>query len=373
MASITKQKNGGKVVQFFLREDSGRKSLYLGRASMEFAREMKRTVEALLRAKVEQTVPDHSVLDWVRRLDRKLRKKLFGFGLIEQPAEERAADEEAKKAAKPRLGAFLADYFARRIDVKPATKEIWGQAKRNLLEFFNEERTLESITEGDAEDFARHLAVSGLASMTVHKRLQFAKQFFTDARKRRLIPSNPFSEVKSKGIINRNRHRFIPREDATLLLSACPNLDWRVIISLARYGGLRCPSEVLSLKLEDIDWARKRIRIYSPKTEHHVGKESREIPLFPELEPVLLEAAESTPEGAVYVVNERLRIAAVGPSGWRNCNLRTQFERIIRRGRVAALAEDFFTPCGLPGKRSWHSSTPCTSSPHGWATLRRSR
>ena len=56
----------------------------------------------------------------------------------------------------------------------------------------------------------------------------------------------------------------------------------------------------------------------------------RVIPLFPELVQPLREAAEQTPDGAVYVVS-RHRSQANGPDGWRNCNLRTQFEKMIRR------------------------------------------
>jgi hypothetical protein len=39
----------------------------------------------------------------------------------------------------------------------------------------------------------------------------------------------------------------------------------------------------------------------------------------------------SPPVGAVYVVNERFRKAANGPKGWRNCNLRTTFLKIVKR------------------------------------------
>jgi hypothetical protein len=54
--------------------------------------------------------------------------------------------------------------------------------------------------------------------------------------------------------------------------------------------------------------------------------------LFPELAAVLTEAFEAAPEGAVYVVADNTyREAADTLGGWRNCNLRTQFGRIIER------------------------------------------
>ncbi len=69
----------------------------------------------------------------------------------------------------------------------------------------------------------------------------------------------------------------------------------------------------------------------SPKTEHHRGKDTRTILLFPELRPFLEEAFDAAPEGAVYAVDERFRASAQGPGGWRGCKLRTTILKIIRR------------------------------------------
>lgn len=74
--------------------------------------------------------------------------------------------------------------------------------------------------------------------------------------------------------------------------------------------------------------AKRVIQVQSPKTEHHPGKESRALPLFPELLPYLNESYAADPE-AVYVVDERYRKAAMGPAGWRNINLGTQMKRIL--------------------------------------------
>jgi hypothetical protein len=84
------------------------------------------------------------------------------------------------------------------------------------------------------------------------------------------------------------------------------------------------------LRWQDVDWDKRRIVVPSPKTAAQ-GKESRVIPLFPELQSVLEEAWEVTPERAVYVVDERYRKSANTKTGWRNCNLRTTFEKIVKR------------------------------------------
>ena len=115
------------------------------------------------------------------------------------------------------------------------------------------------------------------------------------------------------------------------MLDACPNHHWRTIVALSRFGGLRCPSEALSLRWQDVDWGSERIIVQSPKTEHHPGKGSRTIPLFSELRPILEEAFEIAPDGAEYVVGGEYRKSSLTASGWRNCNLRTQFLRIVKR------------------------------------------
>jgi hypothetical protein len=75
--------------------------------------------------------------------------------------------------------------------------------------------------------------------------------------------------------------------------------------------------------------------------EHHPGKETRVIPLFGELRPILTEAFEAAPDGAEYVVGGGYREVANTPGGWKNCNLRTQFLRLIRRAGLVAWQRPF--------------------------------
>jgi integrase len=157
---------------------------------------------------------------------------------------------------------------------------------------------------------------------------------FRSMVRNKVISENPFADVKSSAAGIRDRQRFVTRDEILRVLDACPNHHWRSIVALARYGGLRCPSEVLSLRWQDVDWDTGRIVVQSPKTEHHAGQATRTIPLFPELRPILCEAFDLAPDGAVYVVDEKFRKAAMGPGGWANANLRTTFEKIVRRAGI---------------------------------------
>ena len=168
--------------------------------------------------------------------------------------------------------------------------------------------------------------------MTIKRRLQFANMVFRAMVKHRIIERNPFGDVSIKASMDKGRQHFITADETKRLVECAPNWEWRTIIGLCRFAGARCLSEVLTLRWENVDWERNRIRLTSPKTEYHPGKESRLIPRFPTIRPFLEEAFELVPDGTEFVIaDDKYRKAAQGPAGWRNCNLRMQFKRIIQR------------------------------------------
>lgn len=319
MASIVNDPGGRRRIQF-VAPDGKRPSIRLGKCSQRSAESVKYRVEQLLECLNLNRPMETDLAQWVKDLEPPLAKKLANVGLIPKP--------EGKTATT--LGPFIQSYVKGRVDVKPATKEVWRQGENGLIEFFGAEKPIGEVTPGDADNYKRHLIGKKLAPMTVRKRLQFATMIFRAAMRRRLIPESPFADVSIKASMP-DRSRFITSEETARMLAVCPNHHWRAIVALARYGGLRCPSEVLSVRWQDIDWENERIVVQSPKTEHHPGKECRTIPLFPELRPILEECFEL----AVYVVDERMRASAQGKAGWRNCNLRTTFKKIVQRAGLA--------------------------------------
>src|SRR5262249_5006701 len=125
-----------------------------------------------------------------------------------------------------------------------------------------------------------------------------------------------FAEIKPGSMSNETRLYFIDRETTEKLIAAAPNAEWRLIIALARWGGLRTPSEPLALTWDDVKWDQGKLRIDSPKTGE------RWIPLFPELRPHLDEAWYAAETGAKYVITK---------SREPGVNWRTTFKKIITR------------------------------------------
>ena len=111
-----------------------------------------------------------------------------------------------------------------------------------------------------------------------------------------MLSENPFRKVKTGSEANDQRHYEVTAEIAADVIAECPDDDWRLIFALARYCGLRCPSEVLTLKWSDVLWDQKKLRIDAPKTG------LRFCPIFPELAPILEAAFDAAPDGATFCV-----------------------------------------------------------------------
>jgi integrase len=316
MASLTTNKKTGSRILQFINPHGKRKTIHLGPIPKRDAEEFKRKLELLLAARLSQLAPERHVSEWLAGLGLTMLKKLVATGALspEQPA--------AREATTDRLGEFLDAYELKRTDVGKGTTNSYKQTSGLLNEYFGRNKPLKDVTEGDADEFRAWL-LTKVGDNTARRHCGRAKQFFRAAHRKKLIAENPFGDMKGTSVReNRSREYFLSLEDSLAVLDACPDLQWRLIFALARFGGLRTPSETLLLKLADVDWARNKIRITSPKTAHHEGHEERFIPIFPELRPLLLEAAEAAEPGTEYFITKHRQP---------NCNLRTQFERIIKR------------------------------------------
>ncbi len=298
MASITEISPTDRRIQF-TDPNGKRKTIYFGKIPKKNLESILAHVEALNTAKISSQPVRRETAVWLEELSPKIKEKLAKAGLIENEAPQ----------ARLTLNDFLEVYF-KRPDVKESTKRAWGNARLSLFGFFKPDRLLSSITPADAKDFERWLTTPAgrtarydgaekgepLALNTRRKRCRVIRQFFADAVERGYIDVNPFAKVKGTLVKNPERQKFITREETARLLEVCPNSQWRLLVALARFGALRCPSETHSLTWGHIDWEKKRIRVPSPKTAD-TGRPFREIPLFPELAPFLETAFDECPEG----------------------------------------------------------------------------
>jgi integrase len=303
-----------------------RQTIRFGKVPRRIAETAKLKIESLLAARIAGQPIDSTTAAWLDAIGDAIHAKLARAGLVE-PREKIAA-------ASWTLGEFLDRYFDTLGDQKRMTRVMYDRARRLLEEFFGKDRRIDSIGEEDAADYKAWLLkptktrkACSAASASVD--LRRARQFFKVAVRRQAISRNPFEEVRCGSQSNPARKAFVTRETIEAVIEACPDAEWRLIFALARYAGLRIPSELEDLKWTDVNWSKNRFTVRVPKKAHIAGHEERVIPIFAELRPYFDEAFEAAAEKAgdyaVYVV----------PRARGNRNLRRYADQIVARAGVA--------------------------------------
>lgn len=330
MASIrTEAANGRRAIQFSDR-DGVRRTIRLGKVTKRDAEQAKRYIEAMLSAQLAGTALDRQTSLWLAEVGDRIHDRLARVGLCEP--RETARETDVEKPAEVTLCEFLSQYLAMRSTVTDSTRLVWGHVVRNLESCFGAKRVLPEFTKGDGVRFREFLAKQKLAASTQRKRMGFASQFFAQAKDDGLLTVNPFADVEMDGRADESRQKYVPDTDIVRIMDCCPDWGWRLLIALARYGGLRHPSETTQLRWEDIDWQRGTFRVVSPKTARY-GKGSREVPVFESLRPFLVEAFEQAEEGSIYVLPGSLREGSN--------NQRTTLQKVVRRAGLDPIPKMF--------------------------------
>ncbi len=233
----------------------------------------------------------------------------------------------------------LTEAFVARSTSKPATVQSFQQTLDSLTAFFGAGKPVDAITAEDAEKWRawvvrdkkgsgrrkkkRTTSDNRLAAATVAKRVGVAKQVFKAAIRWGWLAKNPFADLRSGSQSNPARARYVSLETIRDILGACPSVDWRLLVALARLAGLRCPSEIGALTWGDINWEKGRLTVLAKKTEHHGGEHAvRVVPISPTLRAILEDGFEQAEAGATLVVPMAAR---------KRVNLRTHLERIIAK------------------------------------------
>lgn len=200
-------------------------------------------------------------------------------------------------------------YAARKSELMPKTLESHQQTGKYLLEFFGEAKRIDQITKADARDFKTALANGDLKHITKRKKelkltsvdinIRNARTIFSFAAKDDIIAFNPFTGLSESTKATRKWHYVTPDEYQKLVDNAPPKL--KLLISLCRLAGLR-RGEGLSLEWVDVDFDKNRLTVIAGDTWQPKDKDSRVIPICPELLSILTEAHQNAPDGSQLVI-----------------------------------------------------------------------
>ncbi|MFL5329873.1 MAG: tyrosine-type recombinase/integrase [Gemmataceae bacterium] len=334
MASLIKRKNGTREIQFKNPITSKPSAVRLGHGTLSHARTVKSHVEELISAKIKGARVADETCRWLRdKAHDDLHRKLEQVGLVEP----RAVD------TTPTIGEYAKLFLDSKPHIKASTRRTFKVALDRMTAAIGPELRLSAVTEEMVLSAIHRLKTTNYSTKPdkekkysaafIAKLITIAKAMFRMAVRRGVVAKSPLEYVVSGSQVNKARNQFIPAETVRKLIESLTDVEWKLAVALARWGGLRIPSELFALKWDHILWDQDRIILPTPKLEHLPGRESRLVPIFPEIKPFLDAAWDALGDkGAVYLT-PRLRTM----SG----NLGTMLDKFIRRAGLETWPRTF--------------------------------
>jgi len=195
-----------------------------------------------------------------------LRKKKSGIDQIEPP---RAIGFED----------FTRQYLENYAEKKKSKKTYYHQV--NGLKKFFSGKMLNSITVDDIEAYQKK-RTEEVSVSTVNRELALISGIFTYAIKKRRALFNPVRQVERDEEDPKER-RALTDDEVGRFLSVAEESEspyLKAFVKIALNTGMR-PSEILSLKWKDIDFANRFIRVEKSKTDkkNNIKRKGRDVPL----------------------------------------------------------------------------------------------
>ncbi len=178
----------------------------------------------------------------------------------------------AEEAINPLRRRMIEDMTIRNFDRR--TQQTYLRSVRSCCGYCK--RRPEELTIEDVRRFQLHLGQCGLSPSSVNGAM-VALRFFFRVTLRRPDAMDYIPIVRAP----QRLPVVLSRSEVSRLLEATPSLKWRTALSVAYGAGLRA-SEVVGLKVSDIDSERMRIRVEQGK-----GRRDRDALLSPHLLKIL--------------------------------------------------------------------------------------
>jgi len=115
---------------------------------------------------------------------------------------------------------------------------------------------------------------------TVWRGIKYFRTIFKFAVDAEWLLKNPFAGIKGSVEVNLERQIYVDRKTIYRVMEHCRDDYDRLLLVLARFGGLRIPSEVRHLRFSDF---KENVILIHPETK--TG--AREIPLFGEIREII--------------------------------------------------------------------------------------
>jgi len=271
--------------------DGQRATIGLGRMRERDAYIVADKIEALRTARMTGKDPKPEIQDWLATLPALRLRALIRAGLTDAP--------QTGAAAKmvPTLAEWFETFLRQKgAELKPRTVALYRLAYTSFSATVAGSTPIDQITPAAAPDWRASLAPRKLSEATIRGMARSLKALFNAAVDQEIIARNPVRKLASASIAS-ERNKYVMPAEAAKVLDQLPSAQSKLIFALARFGGLRVPSETHILTWANVDFEAGRMLVHAPKT----GR-TRWVPVAPELAPILQDAYDAAPVGAERVV-----------------------------------------------------------------------
>ena len=212
----------------------------------------------------------------------------------------------------------------------PKTQHDYVQRVKNFAAFLG--RSPDKASFEDVRRYLLHLTTSGVGVPTINQTVSTLRFFFRVTLKRHDILEHThfIHEPRKLPVV-------LSPEEVARLLDAAPGLKYKAALSVAYGAGLRA-SEVVSLKIGDIDSQRMVIRVEQGK-----GRKDRYVMLSPHLLELLRTWWKAArPQGWLFPGRDRVQPMTTRQLN-RACHAAAQMAEINKRVSLHTLRHSFAT------------------------------
>ena len=261
----------------------------LGKVSKKSADSIAAHILAVVEAKRAGDTVSRPTAEWLDQCDDRLRKQLEKLGLV-KPQQKR----------KGVTLSDLCDQYLSSSTSKDSTKESYRQTFQKLKGHFGSNVMVSEIDTQGVDLWIAKLHKGGSARATIGKHIKNAKSLFVCAVSWGYVTKSPLGHVKKVSQINPSRRRDVDPEIIDQILLADRDPNFCAVIGLARYAGLRVPSEAKELTWKDVDFDRKLLHVISPKQSSRPECQVRKVPLCGKVMKLLGRLPRGGPDELVF-------------------------------------------------------------------------
>ena len=263
--------------------------IWLSKATKKQAMQFERYLQTLVVCKASGAVLDTETANWLGGLSDGIYNRIAEKGLV-NPREPRELGITWQKA----VSQFNSEFSGKESTLRQ--QQVCQRDFKAFLEMNSLSHVmLHELTRGDAKAFESYLKNRrnpGLAVPTIRKKCQRVKQVFSWAERYRYVEDNPFDEVRTASVPNKDGYVEVSTETIHDILSKVECVDTRMVLALCRFGGFRYNETAVNTWEDCVDLVGGTLTIKSNKTPP-----VRKSPIFGDLKPYLEAVPESKRRG----------------------------------------------------------------------------